>query len=298
LDRNDDQVAIVEEPPSRSKSRWPAFVAGAVVIIAVTALVTYAFAPSTTKTKTVVKTVAAAKQQPVAPVVNDRGFSKLDNGEQAKGPGFYAPLSPTERLALQHELEIAQTAAMRYPTVKDAEAAGWRRAGPFAPGLGAHYMKWTGTDGSGFVPAVGLVTDDAAAHPLSLIYDGTQPNSRIAGLMYLGQGFRIPEGFAGEDDVWHYHTNVCTVYRPDGSIDTPFGADTTVTKALCNTVPGGQLMKTTPYMLHVWVVPGYESPEGVFSHLNEAITCRDGSYHVINFKDIGTRSSVCVDGGE
>ena len=88
------------------------------------------------------------------------------------------------------------------------------------------------------------------------------------------------------------------MYKPDGSIDTPFGADTTVSKALCDTVPGGVLDKQTPYMLHVWVVPGYESPEGVFSHLNEAITCRDGSYHVINLKDIGSKSSVCVDGGE
>ena len=45
--------------------------------------------------------------------------------------------------------------------------------------------------------------------------------------------------------------------------------------------------------------PGFKMPspfEG--DHLNEAITCRDGSYHVINLKDIGSRHSVCVDGGE
>ena len=51
-------------------------------------------------------------------------------------------------------------------------------------------------------------------------------------------------------------------------------------------------------MLHVWVVPGYDSPQGIFSHLDAAITCRDGSYHTVNLQDIGSRSSVCVDGDE
>jgi hypothetical protein len=96
--------------------------------------------------------------------------------------------------------------------------------------------------------------------------------------------------------VWHYHTDVCFTTK-NGQIDTPFGADTTVTKALCDGV-GGSLLARTAYMLHVWVVPGYESPQGVFSHLNEAITCRDGTYHTIDLSKIGDRTSVCTDGGE
>ena len=31
----------------------------------------------------------------------------------------------------------------------------------------------------------------------------------------------------------------------------------------------------------MWVVPGYESPEGVFSHLSSAVTCDDGTYNTI-----------------
>jgi len=45
-------------------------------------------------------------------------------------------------------------------------------------------------------------------------------------------------------------------------------------------------------------VPGYDSPEGVFSHDNETITCRDGTYHTIPLDQVGTRTSLCVDGGE
>jgi hypothetical protein len=296
LEHKDDQFTAHTVGNGAPKRHWAALAIAAVVIVAVTALVTYALASAQTKTNTIVKTVSVP-QEPTAPPVDDRGFSQLDNGHQAAGAGFYTQLDPAARAVLQHQLELARVAAMRYPTVADAEAAGWRRQGPFAPGLGAHYIKFGGTDASGFAPTNGPMTDTDVSHPLSLIYDGTQPTSRIAGLMYLGAGPRIPAGFAGQNDVWHYHTDVCAVYKPDGSTDTPFGADTTVTKKMCDGV-GGFLMARTPYMLHVWVVPGYDSPEGIFSHLNEAITCRDGTYHTIKLEDIGTRRSVCVDGGE
>jgi hypothetical protein len=294
LDRNDEQLASPAEAGDHPKRHRTALVVVAVAIVAITALVTYALSSPHTETKTVVKNVPVAQKPAVAPL-NDRGFSQLDNGHQDRAPGFYIPVDAATRLLLQHQLELARLAAMRYPTVADAEAAGWRRQGPFAPGLGAHFMNIGG--GSGFAPLVGPMSDNDVLHPLSLIYDGTQPNSPIAGLMYMGAGLRIPQGFAGTNDIWHYHTDTCIVYHPDGSSDSPFGADQTVTKAMCDGVHG-VLLARTPNMLHVWVVPGYDSPEGIFSHDNPAITCRDGSYHTIRIQDIGNRSSVCVDGGE
>jgi hypothetical protein len=231
---------------------------------------------------------------PVATPVDDRGFSKLDNGHQAETNVFTAPLDPATRLLLQHQLTLARQAAMQYPTVRDAEAAGWRRSGPFAPGLGAHYFNFGG--GSGFA-GIGVLDDQQVMHPISLIYDGTKPASRIAGLMYYSSSMRIPQGFAGTNDIWHYHTDVCIVNGANGAIDTPFGADTTVTQAMCQSVHGG-LLQRTQWMLHAWVVPGYDSPQGVFSHDNAAITCTDGTYHTIPLNKIGDRSTVCVDGSE
>ena len=284
--------------PARPRRRLTLVaIMAAIVLVTGTALYALGAARSTTKTvtKTVVKTVPGPPKGATAAAVDDRGFSKLDNGHQAETNVFQQPLDPTTRLALQHQLTLAREVAMRYPTVADAEAAGWKRAGPFAPGLGAHYFKYSGSNGSGYVPD-GAMTDNDTLHPASLIYDGTQPNSRISGLMYLGSGLGFPQGFAGGNDIWHYHTDVCIVMK-NGVIDTPFGADTTVTKSMCDGV-GGFLDVRTPYMLHAWVVPGYDSPQGVFSHLNEAITCRDGTYHVIPLDKIGSRTSVCVDGGE
>ena len=45
-------------------------------------------------------------------------------------------------------------------------------------------------------------------------------------------------------------------------------------------------------------LPGYESSQGVFSHLSPALTCNDGTYHIINTAQVGLRTSTCVDGTE
>ena len=81
---------------------------------------------------------------------------------------------------------------------------------------------------------------------------------------------------------------------PTGVIDTPLGADSeNTTKALCDTY-GGQLIANTGYMIHVWTVPGYESSQGVFSDINPAITCPDGTYHQIPLEEIGTKTTTCL----
>jgi hypothetical protein len=291
-----DELGDAERQPARERRRRRVAVGTTIVVVAAAAGIAYALGAANSTTKTVVRTVQSPSPSVVPPVsIDDRGFSKLDNGHQAETNTFDQPVDPATRLLLQHQLELARDVAMRYPTVADAEAAGWRRAGPFAPGLGAHYFDWNHIEDA-LMPN-GIVDDSAVRHPISLIYDGTHPDSRIAGLMYYSDRMRIPEGFAGPNDIWHYHTNVCLVTKPDGTTDTPFGADQTVSKAACDSVHGS-LMARTNWMLHAWVVPGYDSPEGVFSHDNEAITCRDGTYHTIPLDRVGTRSSLCVDGGE
>jgi hypothetical protein len=289
-----DAIASSQNKPRRER-RWFAFAAAAVVLVVVSATIAYAVGSSNSSTRTIVQ-VAPQTPAPAsnALAVNDRGFSQLDNGHQAEAPPFYQAMDPTTFTALQHQLQLAQLIAMKYPTVAAAEAAGWQQAGPFAPGLGAHFFHYS--DYGNDVAPEAPMTDFNVLHPASLIYDGTHPDSKIAGLMYYGSNNRLPQGFAGINDVWHYHTDVCVTTK-NGHIDTPYGADTTVTKAMCDGVGGGLLARTA-YMLHVWVVPGYESPQGVFSHLNEAITCRDGTYHTVDLNKIGDRQSVCSDGGE
>jgi Domain of unknown function (DUF202) len=199
------------------------------------------------------------------------------NGQQVKGVKAAdvaaesqpdQPLDATTRATLKTQLTEARDFALSYPTVADATGAGYRLAGGFAPGSGAHYITYSGLTRAGaFDPT----------KPISLIYDGTNPASQVIGLMYYGLGESAPDGFAGPNDHWHRHSNVCIKNGP-GGLDVPFPADQDVTAAQCAGVQGN-LLKTTGYMVHAWVVPSWESPLGVFSHDNPDVRCADGTFH-------------------
>ena len=64
------------------------------------------------------------------------------------------------------------------------------------PCIGAHYTN------------TGLVSRFDPAAPSELLFDGTNPDSKIVGLSYLV--FHLngpPEGFAGPNDRWHMHNS-------------------------------------------------------------------------------------------
>jgi hypothetical protein len=225
-------------------------------------------------------------------VGNDRGFSLLENGVQ-HNHGFELPMSVADRQELARELNIARQTALQFPTMADAERAGLRRAGPFSPGLGTHMIDYRNY---AYGAGAARMTDDQIRRPLAWIYDGTKPDSPVAGLFYNAV-VPNPGGFIGPNDVWHQHHNICITYAAGGGVDAPLGADHDATTAQCNAV-GGQLLKATGPLLHVWVVPGYEDSQGVFAHLNPAITCNDGTYYTIDITKVGKRTSACVDGSE
>ncbi|MCU0267266.1 MAG: hypothetical protein MUF83_01330 [Acidimicrobiales bacterium] len=216
---------------------------------------------------------------------DDNGLSLLTNGHQhATGE---EPLDTATRAALTGQLSQTAVLVERYPTAADAEAAGYRRAGPYAPGLGAHYVPFddyvVNTDGD-------MDPEDLVA-PI-LIYDGTTPDAPIAGYMFTHLGEEAPEGFPGPNDHWHFHTNVCLTTSPDGHVDAPLGADREVTKEQCDAY-GGELIANTGTMVHVWSVPGYESSRGLFSEVNPALDCEDGTYYMIPIEELGDKTTLC-----
>jgi hypothetical protein len=181
------------------------------------------------------------------------------------------PLDAATRDKLASQLTLARQVALQYPTAADAQRAGMYLAGGFAPGSGAHYV-WT-------IGALKGIQPDGEVdphYPGSFIYDGTSPTSRIVGLMYLSLAASAPQGFAGPNDHWHRHFNLCII-QGAGTIKVPFPADADVSKAQCDAVHG-DFMKQSVWMLHTWVVPAWESPDGVFSHANRDLRCADGTY--------------------
>jgi hypothetical protein len=173
------------------------------------------------------------------------------------------PLDRATHAVLAAQLVAARTVAMRYPTVADATAAGYHLVGGgFGPGSGAHYVG--GGYSANFDPS----------HPLALIYDGISPSSPVVGLMYYSLGTTAPAGFAGPNDHWHRHSGVCL----GNGAAVLFPPDSDVTARQC-AIARGSFMAVTGWMVHAWVVPGWESPRGVFSHENPDLPCADGTFH-------------------
>lgn len=225
----------------------------------------------------------AHKQAEVAflfPDGDDRGWSSLMNaGEHAMAPPVPLALLPAPtRAQLIRQLALTAEVSRKYPTIRDAEAAGYRRVGPFMPGLGTHYI------GGGRTIEGDVPTDEELLRPMSIIYDGLSPDSPVAGVMYSftrpagGGTSNAPEGFAGPNDQWHAHRGICLAPpRADGTVEA-LGGDGSITEADCRAQGGTYRGDAESYALHVWTSPAYTNPLGVFAHLNPAITCPDGTY--------------------
>lgn len=205
--------------------------------------------PGTTQPRVLVS-AAGASQAGTNTAINGQHIHGVKIGDIAAETQPDKPLTRPQRDLLAMQLTEARAVAGRYPTVQTALDAGYILAGGFAPGSGAHYVK---TNGSGLAGQNNLDIE----HPGSLIYEGTNPDSKIVGLMYLGFGNngKPPEGFVGPNDHWHRHSNVCVRYTGHG-IEVPFPADADVTSLQCAQAHG-QSMKITTCMVHAWVVPGW-----------------------------------------
>jgi hypothetical protein len=157
------------------------------------------------------------------------------------------PLTSAERKQLATQLETARSAAMKYPTVADAEAAGYRMVTTYLPLIGAHYIKASLVDGTFDI-----------TQPEMLLYDGTKPDSSIVGLSYYLLSDTEPSPFAGPNDHWHQHIGLCI---KNGVVV----GGTQLTAAQCAARGGAKAGLNNGWMIHAWVVPGWDSPQGVFS---------------------------------
>ena len=210
---------------------------------------------------------------------DDQGLAMLKNGHHHDM--VLTELTAEEQAELDRQIALTKEVAEQYPTLGVAIDAGAYRAGPFAPGLGIHYSNPTA--GVAGINPDGEMSDDDLRKPMMLIFDGTDRDAKLAGFMFYSASKDEPVGFAGTNDFWHYHTNICNQPAEDG-INAPLGADDKdVTKEACEAV-GGSHMAETQWMVHVWSVDGYEVSEedgGMFAEVNPAIKCADGTYFLM-----------------
>jgi hypothetical protein len=173
-------------------------------------------------------------------------------GHNHRGPVEQISIDQQTQALLQQQQTLARTVAERIPTVAAAEAAGYVKSTPFVPCIGAHYTN------------VGLVPGFDPAKPSELLFDGTRPDSKIIGLSYLTlHPGGPPEGFAGPNDHWHQHNangGLCFA-KKSGIV---IGAEQ-MTPDQCAAAGGVKRELTDIWMLHDWVVPGWECSWGVFA---------------------------------
>jgi hypothetical protein len=95
--------------------------------------------------------------------------------------------------------------------------------------------------------------------PSMLLFDQDRSPAVLVGYSYAIQSEVAPVGFSGDSDEWHRHTGLCVnldgwVVREraagPGDCDGSF-------------IAGGDF-----WMLHAWLVPGWENRRGVFAPMN------------------------------
>lgn len=183
----------------------------------------------------------------------DNAAAPDDNGGHGGHIGpqpWIAMTDPAECDQLRSELATAREVALRYPTAADAVAGGWVRVTGYVPGIAAHYMRFPYVDGTFDVE-----------EPEMLLYDGDGPDAGMVGLSYYlvhDSDTEPTQGFTGPNDHFHRHIGLCV--GPGGVI-----GDTTTTAEECAARGGRKASGTGGWMNHVWIVPGCESPWGMFS---------------------------------
>jgi hypothetical protein len=159
------------------------------------------------------------------------------------GPATEVPLTATDAGAFAAGWSSAQGAAARFPTIAAAEAAGYVLSSLTAPGVGVHYVNWE-LIAQPFDPA----------RPSMLLFSGVH----LVGFSYWVESPTAPAGFAGPNDEWHTHHGLCVV---NGWVE----REEVANAAEC---PGTLLEGSNLWMLHAWVVPGYENRWGQFALTN------------------------------
>jgi hypothetical protein len=243
--------------------RWPAVLAPVGAIAVVGATVGYALTPRFTASHA--HGSEAVNHNDAAPhAASTAGLtgttpcelsgppsSPSAEGHSHRGPLPQKPIDRATALTLQAQQEVARQVATKYPTVADATSAGYGPSTVYVPCIGAHYTN------------IPLARRFDVAAPSELLYDGSTPDARIVGLSYLvWHPGGAPEGFAGPNDVWHQHTfNGGLCINGNGLV---VGNESTSPEQ-CRSRGGIKVPLTDIWMLHDWVVPGFECSWGVFA---------------------------------
>jgi len=166
-------------------------------------------------------------------------------------------MSAADFLVFKQQVEQVRQVALKFPTPADAIAAGYVRTTSDVPYMGEHYLNYDIVRKGSFDPE----------HPSGLLFSKIDSGEeKLVGVWFLLlPGLNgvtrdaEPTGFAGNLDLWHAHTGLCLVGFK--------GASEGETQQSC-AAKGGNFTADLRWMMHVWVAPAQDNPDGVFAYLN------------------------------
>ncbi len=171
-------------------------------------------------------------------------------GHSRRGSTPQVELTRDERVTLTAQQDLARSVVTKFPTVADALAGGYQKSTAYIPCIGAHYTN------------ARLVISFDPAKPSELLFDGTNPDSKLVGLSYLVFHLNgTPEGFAGANDVWHQHNSNGGLCSKGGLV---VGGEA-MSAEDCAAIGGRKSANKNIWMMHDWIVPGWECSWGVFA---------------------------------
>lgn len=163
---------------------------------------------------------------------------------------------------LRQQLEEVHQVALKYPTPDAAKAAGYVRTTSDVPYMGEHWVNYAVIRSGVFDPN----------RPSGLLFSkiDNSGTAKLVGVWYLmvpgvgGVTASAPptNTWAGNLALWHEHNGLCLVGLKSASEGE--------TAASC-AAKGGTFTPSLKWMMHVWVAPGQDNPDGVFAYLNGAL---------------------------
>ena len=171
---------------------------------------------------------------------------------------------------LTYELKDAIEWSAQWPTLGDAEDAGYTMAVEYIEGMGTHHVmlnnfSMTSPDFNAEEPDFpGTRIADVFEHekPEFLMYGGEDRDSQLVGFAWLVHApvDSPPEGFTGENDWWHRHESLC--FRPSDFFMR--GAD--INDETCENRDGVNVNLEEYWMVHAWIVRPWLTYDDVFTN--------------------------------
>ena len=180
------------------------------------------------------------------------------------------PLSNSDCETLTGEFQEAIEWASQWPTLGDAEDAGFHMLVGYTEGMGTHHARLGDFNMSNelfdfndpeFI-GTAIDADFDYSQPEFLMFSGEEQDSELVGFAWYVQApiDSPPTGFTGDNDWWHRHDSLCF------QVDVMVVMGENLEEETCSNRDGQNVALHEFWMAHAWIVRPWLTHEDVFTN--------------------------------